>query len=156
MEVIDNKILAKEFIDITLKMFKTGEQEQIGKFTKGELFILDYLCDKDETGVVVLPTELSTAMGASTARVAAILNSLEAKGLIVRLKDKDDKRKVHTKITEHGKKTVLEQRKIVRKCIEEMIKELGTFDTNEYIRISSRIIDIFNKNRKGSSQNAEN
>ena len=78
---MDYSQAASELIDRMFHFFHTPEQRKLSDFPKGENFILNYLTDREGP---VLPSELSGAMQASTARVAAALNSLEAKGEITR------------------------------------------------------------------------
>lgn len=59
--------------------------ENINRANKGELFVLHFLAVRNTE---VLPSELSTALQASTARISALLGALEKKGQIVRDIDK--------------------------------------------------------------------
>ena len=68
----------------------TSLGEILNEFNRGEIGVLGYLAfEKDEATA----GELSEKLNVTTARVAKILNSLEAKGYIKRTEDNQDKRK---------------------------------------------------------------
>ena len=81
---MDYAAMAEEFMRRVPVLMRTHTQQKIGEFAKGEMFILNYLAMQ---GREILPSELSAVMGASSARIAAALNSLEHKGKIVRRMD---------------------------------------------------------------------
>ena len=93
-------------------------------------------------GREILPSELSAVMGASSARIAAALNSLEHKGKIVRRMDDADRRKILVKITQNGRAQAEEARRAIQSRLQRIFMLLGEEDTKEYLRITNRIISI--------------
>ena len=77
--------------------------EHMNRAHKGELFVLQFLA-KSKTEA--LPSELSSALHASTARISALLGSLEKKGQIRRDIDTRNRRNILVTITDAGRKRV--------------------------------------------------
>lgn len=136
---MDYAVLAAEMLSKSGAMMKTNIPKQMNMLLHGEMFILHFICRKGDD---VLPSELSTAMEASTARVAMALKSMEGKGLIERRVDKSDRRKVKVSITEYGRKIIEGQHEDMIKKMEKILKELGEDDTKEFLRIISRMTEI--------------
>lgn len=136
---MDYSDLARELAVKTATMFRSCWPKQLHSFIHGEMFILNHL---HEIKGDAMPSELSAAMSASTARIAMALKSLEGKGLVLRNVDKTDRRKVKVTITEHGRELVKMHRSDIREKMEKILRELGEEDAKEYVRIAGRIIDI--------------
>ncbi len=136
---MDYSKAASQLIDRMLRFVHTPTQRKISDFPKGEMFILNYLVDKDTP---VPPSELSTAMQASTARVAAALNSLEAKGEVIRQADSTDRRRTLVILTPRGREIILERRQAMHRHIEQILRSLGEEDTAELIRLLDRLREI--------------
>lgn len=120
-------------------LMKLARPKRYGSYTKGEMLILGYLYDKDTP---VQPGELSGIMEATSARVAAVLRRLEAKGQIERSLDETDRRRVLVRITEAGKRLVADRRREVYDYFDVILKRLGEDDVNEGMRILERITEI--------------
>lgn len=121
---------------------KVSLAEMLNDFNRGEIGVLGYLVfDKDN----VTSGELSEKLNVSTARVASILNSLEAKGYIIRNVDKLDKRKIYVKITMEGKLIANNIKNELMNKIINVVKEIGEEEIKEYVRISLKIRNILTK-----------
>jgi DNA-binding MarR family transcriptional regulator len=107
-------------------------------FTKGERFALFYLMHRGGE-CVVTPSDIAKATHTSSARVAMILKSLEAKGYIERNTDPDDRRKVIVSVTKAGRDIITREQRELVKIIAAVFKRMGERDANEFIRLS----DIF-------------
>ena len=138
---MDYSALATELIRKTMRIMHSGTHRQISEFSGGGMCILNHLMALDRPA---LPGELSTRMGISSARIAAILNNLERKGLISREIDISDRRKILVTITESGRAQVMEKRSRVHANMERILRELGEHDATECLRILDRITDIYN------------
>jgi DNA-binding MarR family transcriptional regulator len=137
---MDTDSLATEVMTKTMRMMKSSFwPKKASAFLHGEMFILNYLAHRQED---VLPSELSTAMNTSTARVAMALKSLEQKGFIRRRIDSGDRRKVIVSITEQGNALVICERKDMHDRMVRIIGELGEEDTRDYMRLIDRITEI--------------
>ena len=133
--------------ELVIEMFvKTSRlfhpQVSLWHGSKGDIFFLDFLEKQDGA---VLPSEISTAMKLSAARVAMVLRVLEGKGWIERNTDPADRRKVLVTITPKGRETIKELRKKAFENTEKLIEAVGEEDIKEYIRIVDRIIKAAEK-----------
>lgn len=137
---MDYAALANELLGKLPAVHRGMSKVADGEFWKGETYVLGYLLSRNGR---TLPSEMSADLGISTARVAATLNSLERKGLILRKIDDADRRKINVSITEEGALAVSERRREVAARIGTMLSMLGEEDAGDYVRIVGRIIDIF-------------
>lgn len=120
----------------------TTLSEISNEVSRGEIGVLGYLAfEKDE----VTAGELSENLNVTTARIASILNSLEAKNYIKRKEDSKDKRKTLVVITENGRVLAKKAKKEVIEKIKKVINEVGEEDMKEYLRIVLKIREILNK-----------
>lgn len=136
---MDYAALAAEMLTKAGAMMKTNVPKQMNMLIHGEMFILHFICRK---GDEVLPSELSIAMGASTARVAMALKSLEGKGLVERRVDNSDRRKVKVSITDYGRAMIKGQHEDMIRNMEKILTKLGEQDAKEFIRIVTRMTEI--------------
>ena len=120
----------------------TSLGEILNEFNRGEIGVLGYLAfEKDEATA----GELSEKLNVTTARIASILNSLEAKDYIKRTEDNKDKRKTLVVVTKKGKALAKKAKKEVIDKITKVINEIGEEEAKEYIRITLKIREILNK-----------
>lgn len=114
----------------------------LNDFSRGEIGVLSYLvCEKNE----VSAGELSTQLNVTTARIAKILKSLEAKKYIIRKKEEKDKRKTVVAITKKGKELAKTTEKEIIRKITKVIAEIGEEQIKEYIKMALKISEILNK-----------
>ena len=107
--------------------------------SRGELRLLMHLKRQSD---LVLPSELSEVMSVSTARIARLLNTLEDRGLIQRSMDLSDRRKIVVKLTEAGERYLKEVYKRTHRRASAVIDALGAEETETFIRIAEKIVDI--------------
>ena len=136
---MDYITLAWELGEVKRLTVKARNLHKITDLENGESFVLSYLSRNIGS---VNPKEISGAMGVSSARMAAILNQLEAKGLV--------KREVNS---ENGKLTIIrllpkgvdQQQENEKKYLEGAVKfleALGPDDAQAYVRIREKIAKI--------------
>ncbi len=133
-------LTAERVIEKIAVLARTHPHKEMEGLLEGEMFIMNYLTFKAETAS---PGELSSALGTSTARIAAILNSLERKGWITREIDKNDRRRILVARTETGKQFIICKTTMIKKMAEKVLEELGEHDAKEAMRILDRLIDIY-------------
>ena len=107
--------------------------------SRGELCLLMHLKRQSD---LVLPSELSEVMSVSTARIARLLNTLEDRGLIQRSMDLSDRRKIVVNLTEAGERYLKEVYKRTHRRASAVIDALGAEETETFIRIAEKIVDI--------------
>ena len=107
--------------------------------SRGELCLLMHLKRQSD---LVLPSELSEVMSVSTARITRLLNTLEDRGLIQRSMDLSDRRKIVVNLTEAGERYLKEVYKRTHRRASAVIDALGAEETETFIRIAEKIVDI--------------
>ena len=141
---MDHTELTNEIMNAMQKLMQGRAQKKMDVFLKGEDYVLQYLACSNNFS---LPGEISEAMGVSTARIAATLNSLEGKGLISRQIDSSDRRRILVEITEDGKALARQKKQDVFKKTEQMLIALGEADSKHLLRIMNKLTDIMLDNQ---------
>ena len=122
---MDYMKLAKELLDIRVKLVQVPFVQILSKMERGETFVLNYLVTHDGP---IHPKNLSTAMAVSTARIATLLNKLEEKNQVRRYVDPDDKRQLIVVLTDEGREKILQHRAEILPDIRDFLEELGAED----------------------------
>ena len=78
----------------------------------------------------------------TTARVAAMLKSLEGQGMVTRTPDPADSRQVIVSLTEKGVTLVEERRIGMIRSVSKMLEALGEEDAKAYVRIQAKLIEL--------------
>lgn len=135
---MDFEKLAREFMEIMHQMGKRKTQKQLTDSVQGEHFVLFYIAKHEGN---VIPSEISNEMEISSARVAAALNSLEAKGLITRKIDVDDRRRILVNLTDEGREQVKQHYEMIMNTTTKMLMSLGEHDAAELLRIMKKLAE---------------
>lgn len=130
---------AEEIFNSLTKRKKISDKMP-SNISQGESGVLLYLLNNDS----VSQSELSEKLNITMPRVAAIINTLQDKMLVIKKTDLNDKRKTIITITEKGKKDILQKRKRAIIFIESIIKELTDEEIMQYISINKKIEEISN------------
>ncbi|MFL0252893.1 MarR family winged helix-turn-helix transcriptional regulator [Clostridium neuense] len=133
---MDYESLAHDFMEVMHHMHGRNPQKRVNDSLHGENFVLSYISSHEGN---VIPSDISNAMGATSARIAAALNSLEKKGLISRRIDVEDRRRILIDLTDAGREHVHEQNQKMMNFVTNMLKYLGEDDAKEYIRIMKKL-----------------
>ena len=131
--------LAKELIRNMSQFRKVSHQKKIDETLRGEAFAIIYISKKSSG---VLPGELSGEMSISSARIAAVLNSLENKGLITRRIDRDDRRRILVDLTAQGADLAKKYDDMAIDGAVRMLEALGEHDAGEFVRILGKLSGI--------------
>ena len=127
--------MASELLHFMETLPRRAPQNWLGEFSRGELFLLNYLY----VNGAVNPGTMRDALQTSTARIAAALNSLERKGWINREADDGDHRRKLVHLTSSGIEYVEDYRNRALQNIIKLLIELGQEDAAEYLRITRRM-----------------
>lgn len=141
-EIMDYLDLSRQFLHTMFKLKKHGHPKKITEKMQGEALAILYLLEHKN---IVLPGEMSNEMNISSARVAAMLNSLENKGLITREMDKRDRRKILVSLTQKGKDLAVKHRQKVENHTAKMLELLGEHDALELVRITEKLTTLLSK-----------
>jgi DNA-binding MarR family transcriptional regulator len=116
--------------------------DNVNRANKGELFVLQFLL---MSNTEVLPSELSAALNASTARISALLGALEKKGQIVRNIDKNNRRNILVNITEAGRNRAETEMEEIKSRMTRVFTDMGKEDTTEFIRLTGQFFELLQK-----------
>ena len=134
---------AWQLLDLWMRMVREMPKPQIDGITRGENLTLLFLLSNEG----VNPKGISEFSGVSTARMAKMLNNLEAKGFVRREDSQKDKRCTDVYITDSGREYITAQIAQSISLHKNTLEALGENDTKEYIRITNKILDITTKNK---------
>ena len=135
---MDYTNLAEKLLQTVFRFYKTGSQKQLSRAAQGETFALQFIAQHNDTTV---PSDIENEMSVSSARIAAVLNSLENKGLITRRIDSADRRRTILRLTEAGEERAAEETDKLLDAASGMLEYLGEKDASEYVRIMGRLAD---------------
>ncbi len=133
---MDFEKMAQEYMATIYQMRQQNSQKQINDTMYGENFVLFFINEHPDK---VIPSDISHALGITSARVAAALKSLERKDLIVRKIDPDDRRRILIEITKQGQEQVRQQRQQITDMTVNMLQYLGEDDAGELVRIMKKL-----------------
>lgn len=129
--------IAKELLNIRADLMHVPANKNMNEFTKGELYVLNYL---NKYGGTAYPKDISKEMRVSTARIAAILGQMERKGWITRISDKEDTRQVIVTLIQPGRDYLaLKEQEIIASVVG-MLKDIGENDARELLRIQRKMM----------------
>lgn len=109
---------------------------KIDETQRGMNFVLCYLKDADHE---VLAGELAKESNVSTARIAALLKTMEKNGLIERYHSASDARHTIVKITSAGTRQAEQTKEQILTRIELLLEKIDKEELEEFIRISNKI-----------------
>lgn len=135
---MDYERMSHEFMTIMHRMKRRRAQKQINDSMQGENFVLFFISRHEGT---VIPSDISNEMCISSARIAATLNALEAKGFITRRIDENDRRKIIIDLTEAGRVQAKDHYHMMLNETRSMLQYLGEEDSKEFIRIMKRLVE---------------
>ena len=136
---MDYTELATQLIDMRAASPHIKMERTMSQIARGEILALNYLA---ANGNQAYPKDMSRALMLTTARVAAILKSLEGQGMITRTPDPSDSRQVIVRLTEKGVTLVGERRTAMIHSVAKMLEALGEEDARAYVRIQARLIEL--------------
>lgn len=96
----------------------------------------------------IYPKDIEKEMGVSRARIAKIINSLEAKNLIEIETDKSDRRRTFVTLTEKGRNFESLKKDRMDFAIITMFELIGEEDSKNFVRIVEKIETSMSQIRK--------
>lgn len=136
---MDYEELAKQFLHNSFRYRSCAHQKRFSDNMHGETYAISYIFRQNG---LVLPSDISSEMNISSARVAAMLNNLESKGLITRKIDAEDRRRILVELTPKGLEIAEEHYNNVVNYTIKTLKLLGEDDAKELVRIIGRLADL--------------
>ena len=141
---MDYRQKAEELVVSLANMRKRIALGSLERMISGEKIVL---CILAKESVLQTPGKLCREMMISSARVAAILKSLESKGFINRTQKSSDKRSYEIALTSKGRNEILLEHHSMITSISKTLYALGTEDTEELIRIMNKLACIKEKGK---------
>lgn len=111
--------------------------EELSRTVRGEIAVLRLLSTRERP---LLAGEISKGLSMTTSRIAAVLNSLEKKALIVREDDAGDRRRVLVRLTPEGEALCREQRESARRDFTRVLERLGEEDARRFTDLLKRVL----------------
>lgn len=112
---------------------KSDAAKYYTRYSRGEPFALRHLRIHGTS----TPSQLASAMKASSGRISAVLSALEKKGWITREIDPKDRRNILVSITEQGREQSLKDRDEMRSATCWIFTQMGERRTNEFVNLIS-------------------
>lgn len=131
--------LAVQLIDMRANSPQIKMEQKMSQGMRSEVLALNYLAANENRAY---PKDISRALMLTTARIAAMLKSLESQGLVVRTPDPSNSRQVIVRLTEAGVATVEERRAEMVYSVAKMLEALGEDDAKAYVRIQAKLIEL--------------
>lgn len=131
--------LAIQLIDMRASAPQIKMERTMSQIARGEILALNYLA---ANGNQAYPKDISKALMLTTARVAAMLKSLEGQDMITRTPDPSDSRQVIVCLTEKVIALVEKRRTGMIHSVAKMLEALGEEDAKAYVRIQAKLIEL--------------
>ncbi len=134
---MDNKEFALKLKDIFLNA-RGISNFKIEEGIKGMIPVLKILCDSDKE---ITPKDIEDELSITSARTARVLNQLQEKNYIKRIKSENDKRKTIVVLTEEGKKISLMHREMFYKNIDIMLKDITDSEKEMFLKLMEKMVN---------------
>ncbi|MBQ8620043.1 MAG: winged helix DNA-binding protein [Clostridia bacterium] len=146
------EMLACELMQALDQHKKGPPHEEVSQTMRGEMAVLRLLMTEGEP---MTAGELSRTLSMTTSRIAAVLGTLEKKGMLVRMADEADRRRVLAVLTKKGKAFCQARRDHARRDITSLLTRLGEEDAVHFVRIMKRIHEIMPDGPSGCKTDKE-
>lgn len=130
-------VLALEFTDMQLKYSKEISAFLDRASAFGQDRILIYLYKENDH---ILVGDLTNQLQMSTGRIANILKELERKGYILRIQQREDKRKYEVCLTKSGKNYSRELYADMVANHRALMEQLGETDGEQLLKLSEKVL----------------
>lgn len=136
---MDYTHLAQQLIDMRAHAPRLKLERTMSQVARGEVLALNYLA---ANGNQAYPKDMSRALMLTTARVAAMLRSLEGQGMVTRTPDPRDSRQVIVSLTKRGVALVEARQSAMVHSVAKMLEALGEEDAKAYVRIQAKLVEL--------------
>lgn len=136
--MIGNAELTEELVRLLDEYPREARDNRFSSTLRGEMAVMRLLHNSRQK---MTAGELSSRLGMTTSRVAAVLGSLEKKGLLERENDEVDRRRVLVSLTQAGDALCEKRRQHFMKKILMLLSMLGD-DAPEFVRLLGRVFEI--------------
>ena len=130
---------AIELFSVLDQKHKGPPHEEVSAVMRGEMAVLRLLSKEARS---VTAGEICRMLRMKTPRMAAVLNALEKKGMILRGTDEADKRRVIVTLTPQGEAFCRERRAQAIDDVSKLLLGLGQEDAAHFVRIVRRLHEL--------------
>ena len=116
-------------------------QEMMGGVQLGEMAVIRLLAEHSVKEPMAAG-EISSRLKMTTSRIAAVLNSLEKKRLLVREADPRDRRRVLVSLTKEGMAIFEKRRAEGRRRARRFLEKMGEEDAATFVRLMKKMQNI--------------
>lgn len=134
---MDYRQMAERLLQQHVTLHQGPLNRELAAVDHGAFLLLCYLTQRRGCAY---PKELRRDMQVSAARVAALLNHLESRGLLLRTPDQADNRQVLVTLTETGAALVHAKRETLVGELTELLAYLGPEDAQALLRIQDKVL----------------
>lgn len=139
-QLTEKETLPEELYGVLAALLNRKNNIAVLDSIRGEYGVLNCLMEMEEG---LSAGELGKRLHVVPGRMADILKSLEAKHLINRRRDDEDKRVVKVTITEEGREVSREKREEIHQEYEGLFRLLGEEDVKELIRLLKIVLSYY-------------
>ena len=136
--MIGNTELTEELVRLLDEHPREARDNRFSSTLCGEMAVMRLLHNSRQK---MTAGELSSRLDMTTSRIAAVLGSLEKKGLLKRENDEIDRRRVLVSLTQAGDALCEKRRQHFMKKIEMMLNMMGA-DAPDFVRLLRRTFEI--------------
>jgi len=129
---MDRQEAALEILQTIVGLCSKKPTLEVQNSSRGEAMVLHLVSIHPEG---ITPGQLREQMDVSSARVAAILGSLEAKGMLQRQVDSNDRRRVQVELTPQGAQRASQNRASVLSHVERCLEVLDDGEISCILRV---------------------
>ena len=137
--MIGNAELTEELVRLLDEYPREARDNRFSSTLRGEMAVMRLLHSSAKQKMTA--GELSSRLGMTTSRVAAVLGSLQKKGLLERESDEEDRRRVMVSLTEAGDRLCEKRKRHFMSKISEMLAMLGE-DAPTFVHLIGRVFEI--------------
>ena len=127
----------------TIKRFnKTAVSKNYRKMNMNDLLVCNLLYDNEEKNMLTQVKDISTYMQISRPAVNTILNRLEDRDVIARIRLKEDRKSVYVQLTKNAYNLYEVEKQKLFEFMEKVINSLGEADTFKLITLLEKVNNI--------------
>lgn len=131
--------LAREFFEALDDASCVPPNDRVSETMRGEAAVMRLLMRQ---GKSLTPGEVGRLLGMTSSRIAAVLNALEKKGLVLREGDERDRRRVQVTLTQEGRIFCEHKQRCAVGDLSALLSQLGEEDAALFVRLSRRVIEM--------------
>ena len=146
--MIGNAELTEELVRLLDEYPREARDNRFSSTLRGEMAVMRLLHNSRQK---MTAGELSSRLGMTTSRVAAVLGSLEKKGLLERENDAVDRRRVLVSLTQAGEALCEKRKAHFKSKIALLLSMLGD-DAPEFVRLLGRVFEITSSDAFGQGE----